>query len=60
MKQGQRVKWVDGMGFEHKGIVDWDAIRDSELIIPVRDGKGVIRRIERRNLEESKDGKDDS
>ena len=52
MRQGQKVKWVDGRGFEHKGIVDWEAIIWDEPRIPIRTTDGSIRRIERRNVEE--------
>ena len=52
MKQGQAVKWVDGMGFENTGVVDWKAIIYNEPIIPIRKRNGVIIRIERRYLEE--------
>ena len=52
MKQGQAVKWVDGMGFENTGVVDWEAIIYNEPIIPIRKRNGVIIRIERRYLEE--------
>ena len=52
MKQGQMVKWTDGMGFEHEGIVDWDAIIWHESRIPIRCKEGNVVRIERRNIEE--------
>ncbi len=54
MKTGEKVKWVDGMGFEHKGIVDWDAVQQTASPVPVRDNQGVIRWIEIRNLEPGK------
>jgi len=51
MKQGDKVKWVDGMGFEHTGTVDWEAIQWTANPVPVRDKDDIVRWIERRNIE---------
>ena len=55
MKQGDKVKWVDGMGFENKGTVDWEATQWDASPVPVRDNRdNVIRWIERSNIKEDK------
>jgi hypothetical protein len=35
MKKGERVKWVDGLGYEHEGVVERDTPL-SEYMIPVK------------------------
>lgn len=51
MKQGQQVKWVNGMGIEQRGVVDWEATQDAENTIPVRAKDNVIRWVARYQLE---------
>ena len=51
MKQGTKVRWVDGMGIENKGIVDWESTQWDTDTVPIRDEKGVIRWITRELLE---------
>ena len=55
MKEGDKVKWTDGAGFEHIGIVK----ADDPFMIPVRTKDGRIIRIRYADLnlcEEAKDG----
>ncbi len=54
MKQGTKVKWVDGMGIENHGEVDWEALESREERIPIRTKEGFIVRIKRESLEELK------
>ncbi len=44
MNKGDKVKWLDGIGFEHTGIVDRDTDPD-EFMIPVRTNDDRILRI---------------
>ena len=44
MKKGDKVKWVDGMGFEHRGIVARDLDR-TEFMIPVEQKDRTVLRI---------------
>lgn len=43
MKAGDKVKWVDGIGFEHTGIVEQHD--NGEFMIPVRTNDDRILRI---------------
>ena len=52
MKQGQAVRWVDGMGFEAHGIVDWRTFEQENQKVPVRsDVTGRVSLIDRKKLE---------
>ena len=44
MDKGDKVKWVDGMGFEHTGIVAWDS-DPNDFMIPVRTNDDRVLRI---------------
>ena len=49
MKKGDKVKWIDGMGFEHHGIVARD-IDSNEFMIPVKQKDDTIIKIAYKNL----------
>lgn len=38
MEKNDKVQWVDGIGFEHTGVVVRDTDRN-EFMIPVRDNR---------------------
>ncbi len=56
MKQGQKVTWIDGMGIEHEGVVDWEAIQWTANPIPIRTKDNIIRWIERQKVAEAHNG----
>ncbi len=36
MAKGTKVKWIDGLGFEHTGLVERDIGGGNEFMIPIR------------------------
>ena len=49
MNEGDKVKWVDGLGFEHKGTVAFDG-EFNDYMIPVTQADGTVIRIAYKNL----------
>ena len=49
MVKGERVKWVDGMGFEHHGIVARDT-DTYEFMIPIERRDGTVIKVAYRDL----------
>ena len=47
--KGDKVNWVDGIGFEHTGTIDQDT-DSNEFMIPVRTNDDRILRIAYKNL----------
>lgn len=49
MNKNNRVTWVDGVGFEHIGVVARD-IDVNEFMIPILKGDGTIIKVDYKNL----------
>lgn len=47
MKQGDKVRWIDGAGFENTGTVAWF---EDDFMIPVETKDGRIIRIQYKDL----------
>ena len=52
MEQGEKVKWFDSGGFEHTGVVDWEAPTNDTQRIPIRTKENIIVWVERRNVKD--------
>ena len=56
VKEGDKVKWIDGAGFERHGVVALDAVLH-DFRIPVEQRDGTIIRISYKDLNLCEEGK---